>query len=629
MAQVYRTDPDRYLWAPEHHNHPGNQTAAPTAAGPAAGEPGDARDSNGAQVNVSPNGPDSRLGTATTAGPVDCPAANGTEARSPIWIAMNPDLAEAEGYPRAGQPGPDPSPAPDDSAAPVAGRPGLVVGKFPDGRDLRLDLTAAPGIGVQGEGAASALRGLISEVIVSQTYYPAGTIVITEHDAAALNLNAGLATPDGIWATDTLDDALDLLADECDLRADMPPRDEWPLMVLILAQPPDDTEQAELVAALAAHGGRYGISAVICGPWPRGHSLAVDQDGMVTVARGDTTSPAYGARLFSLHADNAHQILTAVAHIAAAKAADPPPQPAIPADDHDDQSARADDNEQELDDPPEASADQPDPDNGPDNDGDSDADAPDLTRLSCKPGTYRLEILNRVRLLYTPEATPDNDQPQPQIAPLTDGNPASQAFTALALHPDGIRKERLTSLVWPDSASPGGAYRTTMHRVRQNFADQFGDNIADPIQSAGKHFQLDKDIVTVDYWDLLHTLALNNADELDQKAAAFQIATANYHDELASEIESPWIEPYRQELRDKTVTAAVGIADALAQGGQYDRAISILEHAATVDEYNELPLRRIIEIHHSAGNKDSAERARDRLTKKLGELGIQPSGEAS
>jgi DNA-binding SARP family transcriptional activator len=622
MAQVYRTDPDRYVWAPEHDNHPGgDQTAAPNAAGPAAGQPGGARDSNGAQVTVGPNGPDSRPGTATAVGPVNSPAAKETEARSPIWIAMNPDLAEAEGYPRAGQSGPDLSPAPADSAAPVGGRPGLVVGKFPDGRDLRLDLTAAPGIGIQGEGTASALRGLISEVIVSQTYYPAGTIVITDDDAAALNLKAGRATPSGIWATETLDDALDLLADECDLRADMPPRDEWPLMVLILAQPPEDTEQAELVAALAAHGGRYGVAVVVGGPWSGGPSLAVDQDGMVTVARGDTTAPAYGARLFSLHTDNAHQILTALAHITAAKAADAPPQPATPADDHDDQSARADDNEQELDDQPEARADQTDPDTGP--------SAPDLTRLSCAPGTYRLEILNRVRLLYTPEATPDNDQPQPQLAPLTHGNPACQAFTALALHPDGLRKERLTSLVWPDSASPGGAYRTTMHRVRQNFADQFGNNIADPIQATGKHLQLDPTIVTVDYWDLLHTLTLNNTDELDQKTAAFQIATANYHDDFASEIEAPWIEPYRQELRDKTVTAAVGIADALAERGQYDRAIAILEHAATVDEYNEQPLRRIIEIHHRAGDKNSAERARDRLTKKLAELGVKPHDEAS
>ena len=614
MAQVYRTDPDRYLWAPERDHHPdGDQTAAPTATGPTPGQPGAARDPNGAPVNPGPNGPDSRPGTAMTAAPVNPPAATGTEARSPIWIAMNPDLAEAEGYPRAGQPGPDRTPAPDDSAAPVAGRPGLVVGKFPDGRDLRLDLTATPGIEIQGEGAASALRGLISEVIVSQTYYPAGTIVITEADAAALNLNAGSATPDGIWATDTLDDALDLLADECDLRADMPPRDQWPLMVLILAQPPDDTEQAELVTALAAHGGRYGIAAVIGGPWPGGHSLTVNRDGTITLARGHTTAPAYGARLFSLHADNAHQILTAVAHITPATADDPPPQPTTPDDDHVDRTGAT---EQQPDAQPETGAHQPDSNTAP--------SAPDLTQLHCAPGTYRLEILNRVRLLYTPKATPDNDQPQPQLAPLGDSKPACQAFTALALHPDGLRKERLTSLVWPESASPSGAYRTTMHRVRQNLADKFGKNLANPIQATGKHVQLDRTIITVDYWDLLHTLTLNNTDELDQKAAAFQIATTNYHDDFASEIEAPWIEPYRQELRDKTVTAAVGIADALTERGQHNRAIEILEHAATADEYNEQPLRRIIEIHHNAGNKDSAKRAQDRLTKKLAELGIKP-----
>ena len=525
----------------------------------------------------------------------------------------------------------------------MRGRPGLELGHFPDGRPARLDLTAAPGIGVQGEGAADFLRGLIAHVLVDQPDYPAGTIVIADRDADALELLDGpLKLPDGIWGPGTLALVLAAAEKEIDSRERMPPRYDWPLMVLALTEAPTDPAQNRRLAELADRGRAYGVAAVILGPWPGGDTLAIGPDGTVTVARGPATTPVYGARMYALHPERAHQILAAMTHIEYAESDDPPTERPAPPDhyEHDDEyNAEPEHRPDRPAEGAEAAERISEPTGGTtDPDGGSPAAvvrhgparaASDLTRLACAPGMYRLEILRRVRLLYTPPTTAENDQPEPQLIPLADGKAAVQAFTMLGLHPDGMRKDRLTGLLWPGSTNPGRAFNTTTYRVREAANAQLGATLPDPIHATTKHVQLDRTLITVDYWDLLHTLTLNDTDQLDQKTCAYELATTSYEGEAAPEIDADWIEPYRQEIRDKTITAAHQISQALAERGDTDRAIEILEHATHIDEYNEETFNRIIEIQRSTGNDTAADRTYRRLSQKLGELGAEPSSDAS
>lgn len=233
-------------------------------------------------------------------------------------ITLNP---AGRGAPAPAHAGPPP-PAPHSHAgeAEPAGRAPraaeVPVGEPTHEVYLWLDLAAAPGISILGNGASDLARAMICTIVQDDTAGPdetGGQVVITETDAGfLLDASRDESLPERLRIASDLDHALDLLHREIRERAGHPSSDPAPF-VLVLAYPPADDEQRRDLAELLAAGHRYAVTAIILGDWPTADLLIVDHRHLVTTGSGDAVAHLVGRALLGLPLADARELLTTLA----------------------------------------------------------------------------------------------------------------------------------------------------------------------------------------------------------------------------------------------------------------------------------------------------------------------------
>jgi DNA-binding SARP family transcriptional activator len=564
-------------------------------------------------------------------------------------------------------PGTDPPPvvvttAPDHARVEVGAAPGLGVR---DGREVALDLAVARGLGLLGPGAAAATRALLLTLLAPpphpgspRSLAPVGAArVIVPVEDLALVLgpdHTHTPLPDAVRVVADVDAALDELEAEMLHRAreHHPARGSaWPVIALV-ARPP--TQSTQRLQAVLDNGAHLGLVGVILGQWRPGASAYIRGDGTVSATSPGTGEALRGTRMFHMpHAETA-DLLTLLRQAqpdTSGPTPIPPDQPTpstaqpcridgpllpcaqalagnIPTalDAHD--GDVVDHTALEVIAIPSAEGVGIDPTPGPapphaDPGGHSDALAAPIT----------LTVLGTPRVHWRPRPPGDTGEGgTAQSRDITGAFPPRQRelLVFLALHPDGVHRDALVGALWEDNlpARPTNALNTALSRLRRSLSEATGAAVGDITTFGEGRYQLDPDLVDVDYWRLGDAVAARRAAcSTGERITTYQRVVDCYGGSLAEGMDTEWIDAAREATRRDAIDAVAALARALVDSDP-QRTLDLLETARAFDPHNELLYRDIMRLQQRLGHLDAIPRTLTLLGTRLAEIGEAPTADA-
>jgi DNA-binding SARP family transcriptional activator len=555
---------------------------------------------------------------------------------------------------------------------------GLILAQSGD-QELRVDLGAAGGLGIQGPIADDVARAVLLGLLLRNPYEQVQ--VVTTADVASRLLadhtrtDADIAALPGLVVRPSLDQALAhleaetvarlRLIDTAEVQDIVEHRRRFPAeaapSLLLVADTPNDSHAARL-ATLTELGRPYDIAALILGPWPGGATCHTDPDGTVTSATGRVVPHLAHARLSHLPSS---QITTMVQLIQAAHGKPTALFTPTPT-------------------PPPAPAGVPPATTRPDRPGE---DLPRESHLSS-PGTRRNWPPPYSRQVYPPPAPPPDPPTTPEAAdpasqPDTAPTPASTAATGhdqprnrdrpdhgqppvqlrlfgrlrllvggqeivtglradsrsllalLALHPGGQSTEQIFAALRPD-ADPSSDIRrlytaVTKARATLRLATTAGAEAGSGggqamfINHAAERYQLDPDLIGVDVWAFDHALAsATRAVDTPTRITWLQRAAELYTGELLEQYPEPFADAARETTRRHAAEALTKLAR-LTTPTDPEAALAWYEKALEIDPYSEELFGELMNAQAALGHLDAVRRTYTRLKKAMAELDAEPS----
>lgn len=488
---------------------------------------------------------------------------------------------------------------PRDLARPAEGitDAGLPVGVYDDHRVV-MDLARNRGLGLVGPGAADVARALLVTQLTTHRDSTTTQIVIPTDDAEYLLEQPG---QQGGWPTNlsvvaNLDTALDHVeayirhaATDVVATASIDP--PVPLVVLIATPRPETSRRLQVALD---NGSTTGVAGILLDQWRPGATIHVRGDGTVNATNPGPAQHLRGARLFTLPTLQATDLL-ALLHDT-----ETPASPSSVTGDQDDDPAS----------PRTSPATVHSPDNYSHQEStDYPVSAPLLWSILGPPRlTWRHHTATHdVTTALTPRQR--------------------DLLVYVALHPDGAPRHTLAETLWPHGPTerPANALHTTLSRLRRTLrAATSDDALAGLVTARGDRYQLDPDLVDVDYWHLARAVnrsraAVTNTD----RVAADQDIITRYVGELAADMTANWLDVPREAARRDAIDAAARLARARVDNDP-QQALHLLEQARGFDPYNELIYRDIMRIQARLGHRDAISRTLTLLAGRLAELDEHP-----
>lgn len=198
-------------------------------------------------------------------------------------------------------------------------------------------------------------------------------------------------------------------------------------------------------------------------------------------------------------------------------------------------------------------------------------------------------------------------------------------FFLLLMNPHGLTREQIGGLFWPDYNSERlePAFRSTMYRLRRAL---FRDCILYQDGLYRVNWQ-DGHWLDVHEFDLL----IAQAETLEDPAAMAQLllkALALYRGEFLQGCYEDWSNLERERLRNRRRFACEKLAAYYVQDKKFERAIELYQRLVSEDAYNEDAHRELIRCYALQGDRASAIRQYQTLTRLLwDDLGLRPSPE--
>ncbi|WP_275560547.1 hypothetical protein [Streptomyces sp. 5-6(2022)] len=558
-----------------------------------------------------------------------------------------------------------------------------------DGRALGLDLARTQGLGLVGPGALDALRALVVTLLAEGgDLQSAPDILIPFHDVHLLVGENGNSPPrlSRLHIVDDLDAALDTLESElltrarqgADTATNTPNAKE-----LVLVATPAPHAQRRMQAILD-NGSSLGLCGLLIGQWRPGATAHVRTDGTVTATSASLATTLADARLFILPPPDSQALLNLLSEtapsprapvIAALPTRDSPrdgtsPSPAEhnpsspePTDRRTSSPARNSpsiDSAKPLDTPPpptsapapssdasstpdtharqppaatptapESAAGMSDPPSGglpPVNPRGPAEEGRRRPRSACgitpADSALTINLLGNIQVVHH-----RGDEHQDITSALAPRQREVLAF--LALHPNGARRETLTAALWPTAPAdrPYNALHATLSQLRRALRTATHQTLAEVILRQDGPYTLDRDRVGVDLWELHDVLdATRPGHSNEHRLAAVERLGDLYQGDLAEDLTAEWIEAPREALRRDVLDAFGALAHAL-DATDPEQALVLLEHARTLDRYNEALYQDIARFQARLGQHDAVTRTLALLTKTLAELEENPSQE--
>jgi predicted ATPase/class 3 adenylate cyclase len=192
-----------------------------------------------------------------------------------------------------------------------------------------------------------------------------------------------------------------------------------------------------------------------------------------------------------------------------------------------------------------------------------------------------------------------------------------------------VPRHELAEVLWPGDlpSAWASALRSLVSKVR-SFVARVGVS-PEVLQNVGGCYQLRLDGLRVDVDDaeLLvrqaeETLAARPHDAIADARAAL----ATLEQPLLPAVDNPWLDLWRERLRDAAVRAGEALAAAALAAGDAATAVEAATDAVARAPYRESSYRLLMRAHDLAGNRAEALRAYERCRVMLAEeLGVSPA----
>ncbi|SER91817.1 DNA-binding transcriptional activator of the SARP family [Actinokineospora terrae] len=502
-----------------------------------------------------------------------------------------------------------------------------------DGRELALDLAAAHGLGLLGAGAAAAVRALLVTTVAggeTRVIVPAADLVgVLGRNAARAPLPAALCVVADLAA------ALDELEAQTLVRLN---RDRqgtshrFPPLILVTNAPARHTPR---LRAVLDNGSGVGVTGLLLGQWSPGVTAYVRDDGIISTTNPGVGEPLRSARVFRLGDDHTGDLLALLHH--ADRSNDPngggfgplfnstepirPTDVEPPTEDNtlpqvgtaleilDTTSPTASDEHPRLEvDPPSPLTVSTHAAHGP-------ADT------AGSPTPLRISVLGPPRAWWRPNVGGELEVTS-AFPPRT-----RELLVFLALHPDGVSREALVAALWP--ASPPeratNVLNTSLSRVRRAVTAATNGTVSDVVIVGESRYQLDPDLVEVDYHRFAAAITARRLATTDQdRVDAYRVIVDSYTGPLADGTSSEWIETVREAIRRDAIDAVAALARAMV-GDDPQQTMDLLEMARSFDPHNELIYRDIMRLQAHLGQLDAIGRTLALLTTRLAEIDERPT----
>lgn len=459
-----------------------------------------------------------------------------------------------------------------------------------EGRAQAVHLATLHGLGLTGPGAEAAARALLLHLLATTT----AQLIIPAQDVAAL-LGDDLPTSRRLHVAPNLDAATDALAKTMATE----PCPELKAVLFAGVDRPDRTLQS-----VVDNGSDHGVAAVLLGPWPAGATVRVRGDGLVTAASPDIDDDLHGTRLFHADASDTRDIVELLAsatddpELAGAGNNVPRPRASGNGEASNPSGGEAGPATQPREAPPRPLI-----------------DVPGET-MDCP---WLLSVFGHIELIWKPGSG------EPVVAPLSPKH--RELITFLAVHPSGTSRDAVREALWPDATGkrPFNAFYATLSQIRKALdgcSDGQGDDL---IVHSGDRIALNRDAVSVDYWEMADAdrarrIATTDAD----RVAAWERIVAAYTAKIDLDIRPLWLDGPREEAHRTAVDALSALAAHCRDADPY-RRLQLLEHARMLNPENEAIYREIIETQATLGLTDAISRTIGLLTHTLAETGQRPS----
>lgn len=197
-----------------------------------------------------------------------------------------------------------------------------------------------------------------------------------------------------------------------------------------------------------------------------------------------------------------------------------------------------------------------------------------------------------------------------------------ELFFFLLAHPEGVRREQVGDLFWPDlpPSRMNSVFHTVLYRLRRAL---FNDCV---VYQDGR-YRLNEQV----YWwyDVREFERLldeaRKVEDPQERIARYQEALALYRGDYLEEFYSDWCQQERERLRERYMAAAMQLADLYLEQGEPELAIGVCQSVLARDRYQERAYHRLIRAHAAMGDRTAAIKAYRQCVDLLREdLGLDP-----
>jgi LuxR family maltose regulon positive regulatory protein len=205
------------------------------------------------------------------------------------------------------------------------------------------------------------------------------------------------------------------------------------------------------------------------------------------------------------------------------------------------------------------------------------------------------------------------------------GAQTQEFFYYFLSHPEGVLKEQVGEVFWPDRspAKMHSAFHATLFRLRRAL---FPECVI--LESERYRFNPELHLwYDVEKFNQL----LDKAERPQPEAVVAQLhqqAISLYQGDYLTQFYSDWCALERERLRERYLGAVDSLAGIYIRQGKYDLTITLCQRALTIDPYREALYRRLMECAALAGDRAAAVRYYQQCTRMLEEdMGVGPMPE--
>ena len=504
-----------------------------------------------------------------------------------------------------------------------------------NGRAVLVDTAATIGLGLAGAGASAAARALLVSILATddaaeawmtsavrdQLLGPRGTSPRSRPTQQAAPSTA--SSGGRVVVHDDLDEVLDRAEPELVTRTrqlENSGGSARPRRLVLVVDAPDDSRR---LRAVAENGLGLGITVIVLGFWRPGITCHVATDGRIQNVTGDQAGrwALAGLTTFTAGQDDAHTLIGLLGHV----------EPAVPA-------PRLEPTPPE---PPAALV--PEPASSPTMDQQHDDEGEQHDRIvrllspaadeieepkkaevgADTPLTFR--VLGEVSLEWvTPDQRRDiTGRFMPKF---------QEVLVYLALHPQGVRRDRLSATIWPNSGTGGrpfNSFHSALSQIRALALRATNGQVDNLIEREGDRYRLNSDVVATDYGRFQHLIAAHRGPAVRQAdVQTVSEAVALYRGELASNLKAAWLEGHREGVRRDVLTRLKALIQELNVVDPAE-ALDVSHEVCRIDPYNEENYRNVMRLQARVGQYQAITRTLALLSSKLVDIDERPNDETT